>query len=168
MNSGADVDFDGDGFPDPDRNNDGWSDLETYTIMNADADDGFFRDDPNSHDCYADPLDLSSGSKFFSRDMRKFVIPTKLGVFSTGPYFHDHVAASLRNVVDPQSQTTDPVYGDPSFPGIQKLWNGEHDIRGEETFAPGASKVQLSLLTIASGSTFAADIDAIVDYISSL
>ena len=168
VNSGADVDFDMDGTPDPDRNNDGYIDTETYTVMNPDAADDFTRDDPNSYDCYNDPYDINSGSKLFTRDMRKFVIPTKLGVFTTPPYFHDHAVATLRTVIDPEIQNVAGQYGDPSFPGLQKLFNGEHDIRGHEQFLPGASKVQLTLQTLLNGSTFDADIQAILEYVQSL
>ena len=168
VNSGADVDFDMNGTPDPDRNNDGYIDTETYVVMNPDAADDFTRDDPNSYDCYNDPYDINSGSKLFTRDMRKFVIPTKLGVFTTPPYFHDHAVATLRTVIDPEIQNVAGQYGDPSFPGLQKLFNGEHDIRGHEQFLPGASKVQLTLQTLLNGSTFDADIQAILEYVQSL
>jgi hypothetical protein len=89
-------------------------------------------------------------------------------VFSTGPYFHDHSAASLRAVVDPAVQQNDPVYGNPAYPGLKKLFNEFHDVRGHEDFLFGASKVQLTLNTLAAGSTFEADITAILAYIQSL
>ena len=72
-----------DGIPDADRNNDGFVDVETYTPMNPDADDGFFRDDVNSYMCPQDPEDPNGPLKFFGRGMREFSIPTKLGVYST-------------------------------------------------------------------------------------
>ena len=81
--------------------------------------------------------------------MRFFSIPTKLGVFSSGPYFHDHVAYSLRSLVDPVAQIKDPVYGTPAYlavgkpalPEGKKTYNDVHDVRGHEKFAPLASKV---------------------------
>jgi hypothetical protein len=167
INSAVNVDVDGDTFPDDDRNLDGYSDIETYTPLNPDTNDDFTRDDPNGWDCPEDGIP-GSPQKLFLRGGEHFSIPTKLGVFSTGPYFHDHVASSLRAVLDPEIQQTDPVYGNPSYPGMQKFFNEFHEIRGHEQFVFGASKVQVTLQTIASGSTMQADIDAILEYISSL
>ena len=103
--------------------------------------------------------------------MRAFSIPTKLGVFSTGPYFHDHVAYSLRTIVDPETQATSTVYGDPAwpgpatYPGLNKFFNEVHDVRGHEQFAPGASKVQLNLV---SGANVNSDIEALLAFIQSI
>lgn len=167
VNSAANVDEDLDGIPDPDRNGDGFPDLETYTVLNPDTADDFSRDDNNGYLC---PVDGIPGNppKVFGREPTKFSIPTKLGVYSTGPYFHDHSAVSLRAVVDPSVQQNDPVYGNPAYPGLKKLFNEFHDVRGHEDFFFGASKVQLTLQTLASGSTFDADISAILAYIQSL
>jgi YVTN family beta-propeller protein len=167
VNSAVNSDIDGDLLPDVDRNLDGYSDLETYTPLNPDTSDDFTRDDPNSWDCPEDGIP-GSPKKVFLRGSEHFSIPTKLGAFSTGPYFHDHVAASLRAVVDPSSQQNDPIYGNPSYPGMQKFFNEFHDIRGHEQFVPSASKVQVTLQSITSGSTIQADIEAILAYISSL
>jgi YVTN family beta-propeller protein len=168
VNSGVNVDMDDDGFPDMDRNSDGFIDLESYAPMNVDDKDPFMRDDPNSYPCPLDIMNPGGPKKTFLRDATLFSIPTKLGVFSTGPYFHDHAVVSLRMLLDPQSQTTDPVYGDPSFPALNKFFNEFHDVRGNDTFVPNASKVQLTLQTIANGSTFDADIEALLAYILSL
>jgi len=54
---------------------------------------------------------------FFTRRAGFFSIPTKLGVFSTGPYFHDHAARSLRGLLDPDSQALSPIYGSPAYVG---------------------------------------------------
>ncbi|MEM7307084.1 MAG: beta-propeller fold lactonase family protein [Planctomycetota bacterium] len=167
VNSGVNVDLDNDGSPDVDRNLDGWSDLESYTPLNADADDDFMRDDPNGWLCPEGGLEGNPLRTFF-RAPDLFSIPTKLGVFSTGPYFHDHSVVSLRTVLDPAAQQSDPVFGHPSYPALQKFFNEFHDIRGHEDFVPGASKVQVTLQTLASGSTFDADIQALLEYISSL
>jgi hypothetical protein len=169
VNSGCDIDFDGDGFPDVDRNADGYSDLETYPIMNTDKASNFTRDDSNSYDCPLDPNDPNSPQKTFLRNMRLFSVPTKLGVFSSGPYFHDHSASSLRMVVDPEAQAIDPVYGTPAFgspayPGLTKFFNEFHDIRGHEQFVQGASKVQVTL----NSTNVQSDIEAILSYIQSL
>jgi hypothetical protein len=59
-------------------------------------------------------------------------------------------------------------YGDPSYPAIQKLFNGEHDIIGHEDLVPFSSKVQLTLVSVAAGSTPEADMAAILEYITSL
>lgn len=171
VNSGANVDFNNDGIPDPDRNSDGYSDVETYTPLNADKHDPFTRDDPNSYLCPIDPQDPQSPLKVFNRDMRSFSIPTKLGVFSTGPYFHDHVAISLRMILDPEAQALSPIYGspaypgEPAFPGLLKFFNEFHDVRGHEQFAPGASKVQLNLI---SGPNVNSDIEALLAFIESI
>ncbi len=168
VNSGVNVDIDGNGSPDVDRNADGFSDIESYTPMNVDTNDDFTRDDTNGYMCPEVPGMPGSPLRVFGRDRTVFSIPTKLGVFSTGPYFHDHVAVSLRTLLDPQLQTTDPVYGDPSLPHLSKFFNEFHDVRGNELFAPGASKVQQTLQTLANGSTIEADVEALLEYISSL
>ena len=167
VNSSVNADIDEDGFPDPDRNLDGYSDLETYTPLNPDTSDDFTRDDNNGYLC-PDGGIAGSPKKVFTRSPALFSIPTKLGAFSSGPYFHDHSAASLRAIVDPSVQQTDPVYGNASYPGLQKFFNEFHDVRGHEEFVPGASKVQLTLQTVASGSTFQVDIEALLEYIISL
>lgn len=170
VNSGVNIDFDGDGFPDLDRNSDGYPDPETYTPMNTDKNDHFQRDDPNSYLCPLDPQDPNGPKKTFLRGMREFSIPTKLGVFSSAPYFHDHSAISLRAVVDPEAQTMDPVYGDPAYgpalqgPGLLKFFNEFHDVRGHEQFHQGASKVQLNL----QSTNVQADIEAILAFIQSI
>ncbi len=170
VNTGVNVDEDGMGGPDIDRNGDMFSDLETYTPLNVDTDDDFQRDDPNGYDCPCNPMiepncDMN-GKRIFTRADQKFSIPTKLGVFSTGPYFHDHSALSLRGLVDPARQQTDPKYGDPLAPGIIKLVNGEHDIRGDESLVPNISKVQATLLSTPMGVDM--DVEAILAYIESL
>ncbi len=166
VNTGVNVDLDEDTFPDPDRNLDGYSDIETYIPLNPDDDDDFTRDDDNSYICPDPPP--AGPKKLFKRGPGGFSIPTKLGVFSTGPYFHDHSASSLRALVDPEIQQTDPVYGNAAYPGLLKLFNEFHDVRGHEQFVLGASKVQTTLQTVAAGSTFDADIEAILEYIASL
>jgi len=168
VNSGVNVDGDNNGIPDIDRNADGFDDRETYAPMNDDGADDFTRDDPNSYLCPEDPMDPMSPLRVFTRPSEIFSIPTKLGVFSTGPYFHDHSLSSLRAVLDPQMQTTDPIYGDPSFPSVNKFFNEFHDVRGNDMFVLNASKVQLTLQTIASGSTIDADVSALLEYIRSL
>ena len=167
VNSGVNVDLDGDGVPDDDRNLDGYSDIETYVPLNPDTSDDFTRDDTNGYLCPEGGI-AGSPLKTFLRSPDLFSVPTKLGVFSTGPYFHDHSAASLRAVVDPGSQVSDPVFGNPAYPGLQKFFNEFHDLRGHEDMVTGASKVQVTLQTLASGSTFDADIEAILAYIASL
>ena len=171
VNSGCDVDFDNDGFPDLDRNLDGYIDLETYAIMNTDKDDDFTRDDPNSYPCPEDPSDPNSPLKLFLREMRAFSIPTKLGVITSSPYFHDHSAYSLRMVLDPVAQAVDPVYGTPAFgggaqpyPGLNKFFNEFHDVRGHEDIVPSSSKVQLNL----QSTNVQADIEALLAFIQSL
>jgi len=166
VNSGVNVDIDGMGGPDFDRNADGIGDLETYTPMNVDTDDDFTRDDPNGYMC--PDAGEPGGLRIFGRGMQDFSIPTKLGVFSTGPYFHDHSIPSLRLVLDPSLVNSDPTYGHASYAGLNKFKNEFHDIRGDDTFVSNASKVQLSLMTIASGSTFDADVEALLAYIESL
>ncbi len=170
VNSGSNIDFDGDGFPDPDRNVDGFSDVETYTPMNADGDDDFQRDDDNSWPCPTGGV-FGNPKITFTREMRAFSIPTKLGVFASGPYFHDHVALSLRTLVDPSAQESSPIYGTPAYPaimgplpGLKKMFNEFHDLRGHEDFVQGASKVQINLQSPNKD----ADIDAILAFIQSL
>jgi hypothetical protein len=178
VNTGSNVDIDGDTLPDIDRNFDGFDDRETYAIMNADKDDDFRRDDANSYLCPCDPLqdpncDALNPFRLFTRSNAIFSIPTKLGVYASGPYFHDHSTYSLRALLDPIAQAIDPVYGSPAFPasnpypGLLKIFNEVHDIRGHEQFVPAASKVQT---TLQSGSTAQkdADIEAILAYIQSL
>jgi hypothetical protein len=170
VNSGCDIDQDFDLVPDPDRNADGYTDVETYSIMNADMNDNFTRDDANSYMCPTDPNDPQSPLKVFLRNMKLFSVPTKLGVFSSGPYFHDHVASSLRCLLDPEAQMFSPVYGSPAytsgpaFPGVYKLYNEFHDVRGHEQFVQGASKVQINL----QSTNVQADIEALLSYITSL
>jgi len=165
VNSGVNVDVDNDGFADMDRNGDGVIDIESYMPMNVDRDDDFERDDTNSYMCPETPGDPMSPLRTFFRDEVQFSIPTKLGVFATGPYFHDHSAASLRLLLDPTTQQTDPVYGNPAFPALNKFHNEFHDVRGLNM---AASKVQLTLQTVANGSTIDADVQALLDYIRSL
>jgi len=173
VNSGVNVDFNNNGIIDPDRNVDGYNDVESYVPLNSDKNDPFTRDDANSYPCNIDPFDPLSPLKVFHRDMRAFSIPTKLGVFSTGPYFHDHVAISLRTIVDPEAQISSPVYGSPAyvgqppFPTMLKFFNEFHDLRGHEQFVPGASKVQLNLIS-GSGPGVQSDIEAILAYIESI
>lgn len=165
VNSAANivVDVTGDGVPDADRNQDGFDDTETYAVMNPDADDDFLRDDPNSYNCPCTvgvDLDCDEGTstRLFTRDQTKFSIPTKLGVFATAPYFHDHITYNLRQLVDPDLVTGstlygtvggDPIYGsaayptEPAFPGQNKLFNEVHDVRGH---GPG-SRVQATLVS---------------------
>jgi hypothetical protein len=170
VNSGCDIDFDHDGNPDPDRNSDGYIDIESYRLMNSDKQSDFTRDDPNSYPCLTDPLDPTSPKKVFQRDMRAYSIPTKLGVFSSGPYFHDHSANSLRMVVDPEAQDFSPIYGSPAwggappYPTLQKFFNEFHDVRGHEQFFPGASKVQINLQSV----NVNRDIESILAYIQAL
>ena len=166
VNSGVNVDEDMDGFPDFDRNADGIGDVETYVPMNPDTNDDFTRDDPNSYLC-PDPMG-PGGLRLFGRPAQEFSIPTKIGVFSTGPYFHDHSIASLRTLLDPAAQQTDPQYGDPSFNGLNKFLNEFHDLRGDGSVVPNSSKVQVTLQTAANGSTVEADLEAILAYIQSL
>ena len=168
VNSGVNVDVDGDGNPDPDRNADGIPDIESYIPMNVDTDDDFTRDDANGYPCYVTPGDPTSGQKVFLRDSVDFVVPTKLGVFSTGPYFHDHAVSSLRVLLDPALHANDPVYGDPSFPSLNKFLNEFHDIRGDGSVVPNSSKVQVTLQTLSAGSTIEADLEALLEYIASL
>ncbi len=171
VNSGIDWDFDGDGQPELDRNLDGYIDLETYPAMNTDKDDDFTRDDTNSYMCPQDLQNPNGPLKVFMRDMREFSIPTKLGVVTSGPYFHDHSAISLRALVDPETQATSPIYGSPAFPGqtpfpgLNKFFNEFHDVRGHEQFVAGASKVQISLQ---SGANVDTDIEKILAFIQSL
>ncbi len=175
VNTGVDVDADGDGFPELDRNNDGFVDTETYVAMNSDKEDGFRRDDPNSYSCPCNPADGEANcdpltsTRTFGRRSEAFSIPSKLGLFSTGPFFHDHSAHTLRAVVDPAAQATSSVYGSPAFPapalaGLNKIFNEVHDIRGNDLFVPGSSKVQLTLNSV----NVNADIEAVLAYIQSL
>lgn len=169
VNTGVNVDVDNMPGIDLDRNSDGFSDLETYTPMNPDLDDDFKRDDPNGYDCPCDPMfepncDPMDNRRIFTRAPQKMSIPMKLGVFATPPYFHDHSTLSLRGLLDPESQMFDPVLGDPALPGVFKIYNGEHDIKGHEDFVPSVSKVQITL----NSTDAQADTDAILAYIQSL
>lgn len=175
VNTGLDIDADGDGFPDADRNSDGYVDTETYVAMNNDTADDFTRDDANSYQCPCDPLvesncDPLTSRRVFTRRADLFSIPSKLGLFSSGPFFHDHSAHTLRALLDPELQAISPVYGSPAFPsqpafpGLNKIFNEVHDIRGHEQFVQGASKVQLTLHSVNA----TADVEAILAYIQSL
>lgn len=177
VNTGANVDLDNDGVIDFDRNGDGFDDRETYAIMNKDTADDFRRDDPNGYLCPCDPLtdplcDAQNPFRLFGRPESKFSIPSKMGAYTTGPYFHDHTIYSLRGLVDPEAQMFDAVYGDIAYglptdrPGVFKVYNEAHDIRGHEMppAQPGDSKVQQTL-----NSTDAdADTEAILAFIKSL
>ena len=176
VNTGVNIDIDGDGVPDSDRNLDGYSDLETYTPQNVDREDGFKRDDPNSYPCPCDPsfdplCDPADPFRHFGREATHFSIPTKLGVFATAPYFHDHGPLSLRALIDPEVQTSaDSVYGDAAYAdgvsraGLVKNFNEFHDVRGHEEFFPGVSKVQQDLMS----TNVDADIEALLAFIESL
>lgn len=168
VNSAVNSDENNDGFPDPDRNVDGYSDIESYVPMNVDEDDDFQRDDPNSYMCPLDPYFDPDGSMFgfqtFAREPKLFSVPTKLGVFHTGPYMHDNSLMSLRHLLDPQSQMFDPTYGSSSYVTTFKWYNEFHDLRGHEDLVPGSSKVQLSL----NSTDVDADIDAILAFVQSL
>lgn len=176
VNTGANTDQNNDGVPESDRNSDGYVDLETYAIMNPDGPDPFRRDDVNNYQCPCDPqvdpnCDPENPFREFTRDPKTFTVPTKLGVFSSGPYFHDHVAHTLRTLLHPDTQTDDPVYGspafpsDPPFPGINKIFNDVHDIVGH-TDLGGSSKVQLTLQTPPGEELL--DVEAILEFIQSL
>jgi hypothetical protein len=176
VNTSVNSDENDDSVPDVDRNGDGYVDLETYLAMNSDKDDDFRRDDPNGYLCPCDPqtdpnCDPQDPFRLFGRSSEVFSIPTKLGVFSTAPYFHDHATFSLRSLLDPDVQALSPIYGTPAFPaqpaypGLNKIFNDVHDVRGHEQFVPGASKVQLTLL---SGPNVNNDIEALLAYIQSL
>lgn len=164
VNSGVNVDEDGDMIVDLDRNFDGYPDLETYTPLNVDADDPFTRDDPNSYPCLDDPFDPMSPPKDFDRAEQLFSIPTKLGVLSSGPYMHDHSLVSLRTLLDPDAQMNDPVYGNAAYPGTLKWFNEFHDMRGHENFVPGVSKVKLGLNPVNVND----DIEKVLAFIASL
>ncbi|QDU70089.1 YncE family protein [Engelhardtia mirabilis] len=165
VNSQVNGDEDLDGFPDFDRNLDGYSDIEGYTPIHPDSDDNFERDDPNSYPCPLDPFfDPLGPKKVFNRKLKLFSIPTKLAVFHTYPYMHDNSLVSLRAIVDPDSQMNDPVYGSANYPTTFKWFNEFHDIRGHEDIVPQASKVQVSLVSTDKD----ADIEAILAFISSL
>lgn len=176
VNTACNVDNDHDGFPDTDRNFDGYPDTETYAIMNGDKNDPFRRDDGNSYLCPCDPTidpncDALNPYTLFLRNAVLFSIPQKLGAFASGPYFHDHAAYSLRALLDPDTQALSPIYGSPAFPGqppypgLNKIFNEVHDLRGHEQFVPGISKVQL---TLQSGASINNDVEALLAYISSL
>lgn len=171
VNSAVNSDDDYDGNADMDRNSDGWIDIESYTPLNPDNDDDFTRDDPNSYLCPSDPYDPNSPLKLFTRAPGNFSIPTKLGAFSTPPYMHDHSLYSLRSIVDPITQMSDPVYGspgqlfsNPAYNNTQKWFNEFHDLRGHEDFVQGASKVQIDLVS----TDVQDDIENILAFISSL
>jgi YVTN family beta-propeller protein len=120
VNSGVNL-VDGQGQLIIDRNGDGISDVESYNPMNPELDADFTRDDPNSVQC--DDPNNPGNPLVFSRPAGRFDVPTKMGVFFTGPYFHDHAVLSLRSTVDPISQTA-------PLPTLNKLRNTFHDIRG--------------------------------------
>jgi YVTN family beta-propeller protein len=164
VNSEVNVDTDGDGLPETDRNGDGYIDIESYVPMNPEKDDDFTRDDPNSYMCYQVPGDPNSGLKVFQREAKLFSVPTKLGVLHSGPYMHAHSLMSLRHVLDPESQMFDPVYGDAAYPTTFKWYNEFHDLRGHNDLVPLSSKVQISL----NSTDVDGDIDAILAYIESL
>lgn len=168
VNSGVNVDENFDGFPDPDRNVDGYNDLESYVPMNVDEEDPFSRDDPNSYPCPIDPYFDPDGSMFgfqtFNREAKVFSVPTKLGVFSTGPYMHDNSMVSLRHIVDPETAMFSAQYGSPTYATTFKWYNEFHDLRGHEEFVGGASKVQVSLNSL----DVDADIEAVLSFIQSL
>ena len=71
----------------------------------------------------------------------------------------------------PDDQALSPIYGSPAwatpYPGLNKIFNGEHDIVGHEDIVAGSSKVQA---TLQSGSSAQANADmlAILEYIQSL
>ncbi len=174
VNSGADIDRDGDGVVDIDRNGDGFDDRESYAVMNPDTADDFRRDDPGSYLCPCDPLfdpgcDAQNPFRLFTRAMTHFSIPTKLGVHTTGPYLHDHSALTLRTLLDPEAQMFSATYGSPAYTGVSlptiyKLYNDVHDVRGHEQFQQGISKVQQTL----NSNDADADIEAILAFIESL
>lgn len=165
VNSAVNEDVDGDGFPEIDRNVDGYSDIESYVPMNVDKDIDFTRDDPNSYPCPVDPFfDPNGPKKVFGRTARNYSIPTKLGAWATGPYMHDHATIALRHLLDPESQMFDPVYGSNLYPTLFKFYNEFHDIRGHSDLVPNSSKVQLTLLS----TNVQADIEAILAFVESL
>ena len=141
-----------------------------------DTDDDFKRDDANSYQCDCTPGSFgcdTDGRRIFTRDKRVFSIPTKLGVFSTGPYFHDHAAFSLRTLIDPEAQSLDPTYGTPAYglgatplPGLNKIFNEEHDVLGHTSMG-GISDVQLTLQS-GSPTQARADLEALLAFINSL
>ncbi|MBI3819697.1 MAG: YncE family protein [Planctomycetes bacterium] len=104
-----------------DRNGDNISDIESYNPANADLSGDFTRDDMNSTLC--DDPNNPGNPLVFERAAGRFDIPTKIGVFATMPYFHDHAVSSLRAVIDPGSQ---------SFPTLNKMLNTQHDLRGTQ------------------------------------
>ncbi|MEM7311059.1 MAG: YncE family protein [Planctomycetota bacterium] len=167
VNSGVNLDTDDDGVPDLDRNQDGYPDVETYAPLFPDLQVDFTRDDTNGYLC---PLGGSAGSplKVFTRNEAIFGVPTLLGAAGSAPYFHDGAASSLRAVLDPEAQLADPLYGDPSYPGLVKHFNEFHDVRGHEDLVSGVSKVQATLQTAGSGSTIAIDLEALLAFVSSL
>lgn len=128
-----------------DRNGDSISDIEAYIPMNIDSDKSFTRDDPNSVQC--DDLSNPGNPQVFTRAASKFNVPTKMGAFTTGPYFHDHAVSSLRAMLDPGSQV---------FPPLNKLLNTAHDVRG--------TNVQQFL----SSSNASDDIELLLKYVESL
>lgn len=179
VNTGVNVDLvdnvtgfpPADGIPDVDRNFDGFDDFETYTPLNPDGHDDFKRDDPNSYLCPC-PGGLNcdvDNFRIFTRAPTHFSVPTKLGAWSTPPYFHDHSVYSLRMLLDPERQTDNASqYGNSAmYPGLLKVFNDVHDIRGHEQFVPNVSKVQNTLIS-GSPAQAEADLDAILAYIESL
>jgi len=196
VNTAVNIDEDFMGGADPDRNLDGIIDIESYEPQNPDTDDDFGRDDPNSWLCPVDGVDEMGPLKTFLRTGRSFSVPTKLGVFASGPYFHDHVASSLRALLDPALQADQSVivdydrdgnpandthplfskYSDGTFPTLNKIFNDVHDIRGNELFVASQSKVQLTLVSaseaivqgVSTQAQIDADIEEILAFIQSL
>ena len=149
VNSGVNLDLDGDGFPDLDRNGDGILDLESFVPLDVDTEFSFTIPGCTTQD----PTDPNFPLKTYSRLAKNFGIPTKFGVFSTAPYFHDHVVKSLRALCDPQAQAN---------PWLGKVRNTQHDVRGQD--------VQVSLQSLLNGGPpqLQQDIDAIIAFIESL
>lgn len=190
VNSGVDIDADDDFMADIDRNDDGIDDRESYGYQNSDKDDDFQRDDPNSWPCPQGGM-MGNPQTMFGRGEKFFSVPTKLGVFASGPYFHDHVVVSLRTLLDPQLQVdqtgildydrdgnpandSHPLftkYSGAALPHLNKFVNEFHDIRGNNLFAPGTnpnpSKVQLDLRSAVeagvNGVTVTEQIDADIE-----
>jgi DNA-binding beta-propeller fold protein YncE len=147
VNSGVNLDLNNDGVPDADRNFDGIIDIESYIPLDRDLDAPFTIPGCTT----SDPSDPNFPLRTYTRGAKFFMVPTKLGVFATGPYFHDHGHMTLRAVVDPSSQ---------AFPYTGKSRNTQHDVRG--------SDVQVNLQSLSNGSSFDFDIDAILAFIESL
>jgi DNA-binding beta-propeller fold protein YncE len=149
VNSGVNLDLDGNGVPDLDRNGDGVIDLESFVPLDPDTDLSFTIPGCTT----TDPTDPNYPLKTYSRLAKNFGIPTKFGVFSSAPYFHDHVVKTLRALCDPQTQAA---------PWLGKVRNTQHDVRGQD--------VQVSLQSLLHGgpAQLQQDIDAIIAFIESL